>query len=88
METKNLEITPISTNQLYWRIKAVHAKNAVVKLLSRPLPMFLTLSLEALTMLFAVITGIIVGIAIGVITVTSLVIDWACKQMDKIRTLK
>lgn len=88
METKNLEITPISTNQLYWRIKAVRAKNAVVKFLSRALPTFLTLLLEALMMLFGVIAAIVVGIAIGVITVTSLVTDWACEQMNKIRTLK
>lgn len=88
METKNLEITPISTNQLYWRIKAVRVKNAVVKFLSRAPQTFLTLLLEALMMLFGVIAAIVVGTAIGVITVTSLVIDWACEQMNKIRTLK
>lgn len=83
-----LEPIPISTNQLYWRIRAVRAKNAVVKFISRLPQTFLTLLLEALMTLSALTVAIIVGTAIGAITVMSLVIDWAWRQMNKIRTLK
>lgn len=88
METKMLEPIPISTNLLYWRIKVGRAKSAVVKFLSRAPQMFLTSSLEVLMTLSALTVAIIVGTAIGVITVMSLVTDWACEQMNKIRTLK
>lgn len=83
-----LEPIPISTNLLYWRIKAGRVKSAVVKFLSRAPQMFLTSLLEVLMTLSALTVAIIVGIAIGAITVMSMVIDWACEQMNKIRTLK
>ena len=88
METKMLQPIPISTGQLYWRIRASRAKSVVTKFLSRAPQMFLTSSLEVLMTLSAVTVAIIVGTAIGAITVMNLVIDWGCKQINEIRTLK
>jgi hypothetical protein len=88
METEILKPIPISTSQLYWRIKADRVKNAVLQFLIRLPRTFLTLLLEVLIHLCAWIIATIIGFALIVITVTSLGIDWAWKQIDKLRTLK
>jgi hypothetical protein len=88
METEILKPIPISTSQLYWRIKADRVKNAVLQFFTRLPRTFLTLLLEVLIQLCAWTIAIIIGFALIVITVTSLAIDWAWKQIDKLRTLK
>ena len=88
METEILKPIPISTSQLYWRIKADRVKNAVLQFLIRLPRTFLTLLLEVLIHLCAWIIATIIGFALIVITVTSLGIDWAWKQIEKLRTLK
>jgi hypothetical protein len=88
METEILKQIPISTSQLYWRIKAGRVKNAVLQFLIRLPRTFLTLLLEVLIHLCAWIIATIIGFALIVITVTSLGIDWAWKQIEKLRTLK
>jgi hypothetical protein len=88
METEILKPIPISTSQLYWRIKADRVKNAVLQFFIRLPRTFLTLLLEVLIHLCAWIIATIIGFALIVITVTSLGIDWAWKQIEKLRTLK